>query len=74
MDYELSAPYLLIANNTKPGSHDDSNSVRNPCPTVDKDKAGVENEHKTGDPWEDNPSLRLFPNWVISELLSYQKK
>ncbi len=62
MDYELSTPYLLIANNSTAGPRADGNSVRNPCPTVDKDKAGVEEGHKIGDPWEDNPYLRLFPN------------
>jgi hypothetical protein len=62
LDEVASLPYLLISSSITAVNVDMKGNL-DPCPTDSKAKSdSKDEEHKTGDPWEDNPYLRLFPN------------
>ena len=62
MDYELSAPYTRIASTKGVDSRDGYRHGSDPCVVERSIKPEGKEEHGTGDPWEDYPYLRLFPN------------
>jgi hypothetical protein len=62
MDYEMTAPFSLIAYTKDVDTRDGYKRDPDPCAVNSKTKSEEREEHKSGDPWEDNPYLRLFPN------------